>query len=755
MASKAAKKLDKSIKGDSSQQRLTMEYWTLDRLLPYDNNPRKFKHAVKPLANSVQEFGFLVPILAKSDGLVVDGHLRLESAASAGLSEVPVITVDHLSDAQIKALRLSINKMAELAEWDFDLLRTELFELRDLGFDLDLTGFSRVELDLFTKDEDAIERAERTPALPKAAVSRSGDVWLLDKHRLVVGDCTNPDDVAKALNGARPHLCCTDQPYGIAYDANWRTTAKNADGKLLSTGTGRATGEVQNDDKADWREAWALFPGDVIYVWHADTRARETIEGLEACGFEVRAQIIWAKNNFAVGRGDYHHGHEPCQPAGTLVSKVIKEGRWKEHSIIEQVPIESLKVGDKVVSYSISKIFRRGREITSIGSRRYTGNMHRVGVGSLSTRTTAEHRFTIRFDPEKPKAHLHYLMRKGDRWRVGICKIFNSRGFGLAVRLDMEQAEAAWIISAHPDVRSARIAEQVTTCLYGIPTTCWEMDRNLARGFLDRTKDDVDQIYQQIGVHRIADGVSRLMADRGLNLEYPLISAGEAGVFSRKQVRLVQACNLVPGIMQIPVPTHGEDFEWVCVSKAEFEPANDVEVWSMDVDRDHHYVADGIVTHNCIYAVRKGKKGHWNGSRKESTVWQIDKPQKSETGHSTQKPIECMRRPIVNNSKPGDLVYEPFAGSGTTIMGCELTERICLALEIDPKYTDVCVKRWQSFTGQQATLESTGQTFEEVSEARYDAVVDSKGSYDAAIEAKRKEVESKPVKKVGKPKKAA
>lgn len=119
----------------------------------------------------------------------------------------------------------------------------------------------------------------------------------------------------------------------------------------------------------------------------------------------------------------------------------------------------------------------------------------------------------------------------------------------------------------------------------------------------------------------------------------------------------------------------------------------------------------------CWYSVRKGKKGHWAGDRSQTTLWTIAHP-KSETGHSTQKPVECMRRPMENNSKAGDAVYEPFSGSCTTIIAGEMTGRRVLAIELNPTYVDVAVRRWQEFTGNQATLQSNGKTFEEISEQR-------------------------------------
>lgn len=122
----------------------------------------------------------------------------------------------------------------------------------------------------------------------------------------------------------------------------------------------------------------------------------------------------------------------------------------------------------------------------------------------------------------------------------------------------------------------------------------------------------------------------------------------------------------------------------------------------------------------CWYAVRKGKNGHWQGSRKETTIWDIDKPQKSETGHSTQKPVECMQRPIENNSKVGDAIYEPFSGSGTTIIAGQITGRRVLAIELNPAYVDVAVMRWQQFAGQDAILEGGCQTFAQIAALRID-----------------------------------
>ena len=117
----------------------------------------------------------------------------------------------------------------------------------------------------------------------------------------------------------------------------------------------------------------------------------------------------------------------------------------------------------------------------------------------------------------------------------------------------------------------------------------------------------------------------------------------------------------------------------------------------------------------CAYSVRKGGKGHWAGDRKQTTLWRIpNKDQDAETVHGTQKPVECMRRPILNNSSPGQAVYEPFMGSGTTLIAAETTGRVCLGIELNPAYVDVAIERWQRFTGRQAVLDGDGRSFDEV-----------------------------------------
>lgn len=135
-----------------TSKKLKVENWPIEKLIPYARNPRKNDQAVEQVAAAIKEFGFRVPIVAKSDGLLVDGHLRLKAAQKLGLKEVPVVLADDLSDAQIKAFRISVNRMAELAEWDNELLALEFAELEDLGFDTSLTGFDELQLSTILKE---------------------------------------------------------------------------------------------------------------------------------------------------------------------------------------------------------------------------------------------------------------------------------------------------------------------------------------------------------------------------------------------------------------------------------------------------------------------------------------------------------------------------------------------------------------------------------------------------------------------------
>lgn len=405
---------------------IQIEQRQVSDLIPYARNSRTHSDAqVAQIAASIKEFGFTNPILTDGENGIIAGHGRLQAARKLGLTEVPTIPLEGLSEAQKRAYVIADNKLALNAGWDEAMLAIEIGELAESDFDVSLLGFNEGELAaLLAEKAEGLTDPDEIPEAPADPVSVLGDVWTLGKHRIVCGDSTDADTVAKCLNGVVPHLMVTDPPYGVEYDATWRGKAGHG-----TLGKNR-TGIVENDDRADWREVWALFPGSIAYVWHGGLMSGLVAESLTACDFQLRSQIIWNKTVMAMGRGDYHWKHEPC---------------W--------------------------------------------------------------------------------------------------------------------------------------------------------------------------------------------------------------------------------------------------------------------------------YAV-KGT-GAWAGDRKQTTVWDIASPlhimggsKEEKTAHPTQKPVECMKRPIENNSSPGQAVYEPFSGSGTTIIAGEMTGRSIHAIELNPAYVDVAVKRWQDFTGQDAIHAETGKTFD-------------------------------------------
>src|SRR5215469_5126017 len=298
---------------------LEIQIWSIDRLIPYARNPRKNDAAVDRMVSSIREFGFKIPRLARSNGEVVDGHLRLKAARRLEISEVPVILCDEWSAAQVKAFRLMVNRSVTWASWDEELLSLELQELNEADFDLDLTGFNPGELDglLAIPDE---ERANATPPVPEIPVSRVGDLWLCGKHRVLCGDATRPEDVARLLGDRQPLLMVTDPPYGIELDSEWRdragsNTAPGEKRTPLSKARAKTNPEypaepsymkhrteghtettISGDNRADWSEAFELVPSlQAAYVWHASRFTREVLDGLLRIGFVHHQQIIWDK----------------------------------------------------------------------------------------------------------------------------------------------------------------------------------------------------------------------------------------------------------------------------------------------------------------------------------------------------------------------------------------------------------------------------------------------------------------------------
>ena len=405
--------------------------WPIDQVRPYAKNPRRIPQAaIDKVACSIAEYGWQQPIVVDGAGIIIAGHVRLLAARKLGLTDVPVQVADSLTPAQVRGYRLMDNRSNQETDWFPALLKNEIVELDAAKFSLNFTGFERREIDELLVNPELEEQADSGPGGSSKIITKLGEMWQCGPHRVLCGDATDAECVSRVLGEAQPLLMVTDAPFSVEYFPEWREEA--------GLGAPVQVGTVQNDDRVDWTAAYKLFRGDVIYLWHAGLHAAEVQISLEAAGFEIRSQVIWAKQHFVISRGMMHWQHEPC---------------------------------------------------------------------------------------------------------------------------------------------------------------------------------------------------------------------------------------------------------WV--------------------------------------AVRKGRRSHWRGDRTQSTLWSVanlnpfgGNTEEARTGHGTQKPIELMRRPIINHTERGDIIYDPFLGSGSTLQAAELTGRVCYGLDIDPKYVDVIVRRWQDLTGRPATLEGDGRSFDEIKTLR-------------------------------------
>jgi site-specific DNA-methyltransferase (adenine-specific) len=279
-------------------------------LIPYVNNSRKHSdEQVAQIAASIKEFGWTNPILVDGANGIIAGHGCLMAARKLGMEAVPVIELAHLSEPQRKALIIADNKLAMNAEWDNDLLMLELGELLESGFDLDLLGFGKDELDAILSPTEATEGLtdeDAVPEPPAAPVTVLGDVWLLGRHRVMCGDSCSITDMDKLVAGRQTDMWLTDPPYNVAYKGNTKE-------KLT----------IQNDNMNDdafrqfLRDAYVtadstMKPGAVFYIWHGDSEGYNFRGAAQDAGWKVRQCLIWKKSSLVMGRQDYHWQHEPC-----------------------------------------------------------------------------------------------------------------------------------------------------------------------------------------------------------------------------------------------------------------------------------------------------------------------------------------------------------------------------------------------------------------------------------------------------------
>ena len=511
-----------------------IELWPVERLQPYAKNARTHSdEQVDQIAASIREFGFTNPILVDSADGIIAGHGRLMASKRLGLATVPVIVLDHLTDAQRRAYILADNKLALNAGWDTDLLAQELQQLDADGFDLDLTGFNEDELVDLLADNDNVEQvpegdADEVPEPQPDPVSVTGDVWILGKHRVMCGDSTSISDVEKLMAGATAQLLHADPPYGM----------------------GKASDGVANDNiyedeldkfQMEWWATFRTFLADngSAYIWgNAPDLWRLWYRGGlgDSEKLELRNQIVWDKKNIPGMKSD----------------------------LMTQYPVTT----EHALFFQLGEQFR--------------GNINTEDFPS---------------DWEPIRAYL------------------------------AGEAQAAGIESS-----------------------------------------DIKRIcgVQMFG-HWFTKSQFNLMPEK----HYQALQAAYDGRFARPWKELKREWDKVTGPTSI-----------VQESRSYFDNAH-------DIMRD---------------------------------VWEFPRVTGDERhGHATPKPVAMMERVMKSSLPKGGLCVEPFGGSGSTLMGAEKSGRVCYTMEMQGKYVDVIVRRWQDFTGKRATLEGDGRTFDDLAAERLPA----------------------------------
>lgn len=285
-----------------------MQLVPVSKLVPYVNNARTHSpEQVMKLRSSLREFGFINPIIIDRDYGIIAGHGRILAAKEEGITEVPCVFVDYLTEAQKKAYILADNRMAMDAGWDEELLRVEIEALQGEAFDVSLTGFDEMELaDLFKDGSDSgaeDDDYDLSAALEKAAFVERGDIWTVGRHRLMCGDATSAEDVAALMDDRKANLILTDPPYGVSFKSSSGLTIQNDSMKneefynfLLSA----------FENMADHLEK-----GGAAYVFHADTEGLNFRRAFIDAGFHLAGCCIWVKDSLVLGRSDYQWQHEP------------------------------------------------------------------------------------------------------------------------------------------------------------------------------------------------------------------------------------------------------------------------------------------------------------------------------------------------------------------------------------------------------------------------------------------------------------
>ena len=284
-----------------------VEQWPLDRLIPYARNSRTHSaEQISQIAASIQQFGFVNPILVGDDNVIIAGHGRLLAAQQLGMEQLPVIVLGHLGETQRRALIIADNKLAEGAGWDEEILRMDLTALQDLDFDLDILGFADDEIDELFADEETEQTGntedDATPEVPEEAVTKPNDIWLLGPHRLLCGSATQIDDVQKLLNDELVDMVFTDPPYNVNYEGKTKKRQKISNDNL-----GTDFEQFLYDSCVNM----LMVTKGSLYIAMSSGELITLMKAFKEAGGKWSTFIIWAKNHFTLGRSDYQRQYEP------------------------------------------------------------------------------------------------------------------------------------------------------------------------------------------------------------------------------------------------------------------------------------------------------------------------------------------------------------------------------------------------------------------------------------------------------------
>jgi DNA modification methylase len=290
---------------------LAVEYRKVEALIPYARNAKQHTDAqVAQIAASIREFGWGAPILVDGKNNVIAGHGRLLAARKLGMDEVPVVPMSHLTDTQRRALILADNKIGENASWDDELLGLELTELRELGVNLDLTGFSPEEWDaLINGDEakDGLTDDDAVPEVPETPISKTGDVWVLGEHKLLCGDATKAPDYAALLGEELADMTFTDPPYNVNYANSAKDKLRGKNRAILNDNLGEGFGQFLHDACSNI----LTRTKGAVYMAMSSSELDTLQSAFRRAGGRWSTFIIWAKNTFTLGRADYQRQYEP------------------------------------------------------------------------------------------------------------------------------------------------------------------------------------------------------------------------------------------------------------------------------------------------------------------------------------------------------------------------------------------------------------------------------------------------------------